>query len=224
MKRAVFWDLDGVIIDSLSFDIECLPEVLSSVVQSEISIDEDVIRKHFYLDHQRFIKAVLLDTGITLSDEQFLRALQEFEDQRAIFPYKVHDGARDLIKSVSYTQCVVSSNKEALIRHILRRLNLEQYFTFIIGFDSNNPFTGEMGLRKKPDPEMYKAAFALTGAKEAWAIEDSAGGAKAAFDAGCEVVCVTTGGSTKEELSQFGDVFGSLLGVKENVGANWISS
>ena len=93
-------------------------------------------------------------------------------------------GAKELLDTVR--RCAIpcalvtsSSGPEASSR--LSAAGLEQYFAVRV--------TGDQVVRGKPDPEPFRIATGLLGVepRQAWALEDSANGARSAHDAGLRV-------------------------------------
>lgn len=72
---------------------------------------------------------------------------------------------------------------------------------------------GDVVKNKKPDPEIYNLGLSTLGLKpeEAFVVEDSKNGVKAAKAAGMKVI-VTTNGYTEKEDVEAGDVIVSCLG------------
>ena len=72
---------------------------------------------------------------------------------------------------------------------------------------------GDVVSRKKPDPEIYNLALARTGLEpeEAFVVEDSKNGVTAAKAAGLRVLVTTNGYTEKEDLSP-GDIIVTCLG------------
>ena len=72
---------------------------------------------------------------------------------------------------------------------------------------------GDVVSRKKPDPEIYNLALARTGLEpeEAFVVEDSKNGVTAAKAAGLQVLVTTNGYTEKEDLSP-GDIIVTCLG------------
>lgn len=202
--KAVLWDLDGVQIDSLEFDLKRCPAALSRQIGRQVEVPEAVIRKAFPLPHKLYWEAILEGVGISLSDDQFAALLEEYEVERGAYTYTLHKGVRETLQTLKTRgiRCAcVSSNETALIHQILASTGLADFFELVVGLDAIHPASGQQ-VSPKPAPDMYLTALHLMNLDpaEAWAIEDSVTGATAALGSGCFTVAVATGSSTLEEL------------------------
>ena len=202
--KAVLWDMDGVLIDSMEFDLKICNQLLTKIIDKAISIPELTIRKYFAYAHQQFWKGILSDIQITLSNTQLLKLLEEYDKERTIFEYTLLPGVIETLNKLKKEElklAVVSSNEVYLIESILKNKNIRSYFDIVVGYDTKSPIHAKQ-MNKKPSPDMYNAALALLGisAEEAAVIEDSIAGATAGLNAGCTVIGVSTGGATFEEL------------------------
>lgn len=203
----MLWDLDGVLIDSLEFDLKSCSPLLSKYCDKDIQIDEEIIRDNFALDHLRFWQALIKESGEKLVKGAFEALLDEYDSCRAAYPYTVLDNVRESFEMLHENRIrstLVSSNTVELLHTVLEQTKLSQYFEFVVGFDSPNPLGTSSPLRKKPAPDMYRAATTLVDypAKDCLAIEDSVTGATAAMSAGCPVIGVATGGTSFEDLQR----------------------
>lgn len=205
--KAILWDMDGVLIDSLEFDYNVCSALLSKYVGKDVIIPEQLIRRYFAYSHRPFWEGIVSELQETLTENQFNQLIEEYHEGRGKFSYALYPGVintLEALKNQGITSVVVSSNETELIEEILANQKIKDFFKIVVGFDTDSPVHGG-AMQKKPAPDMYQAALALLGLEpaEAIVIEDSIAGATAGHAAQCAVIGVSTGGASFEELSKY---------------------
>ena len=186
MIKAVFFDLDGVLVDSETMH--------------QKGTEEFLIAKNYDIPKERFYKLIgshkslnpwkeILD-GYIPADKQddFVKELRAFKKAdmdkldfaTIIFP-EVEDSLKKLKEMGIYTACASSSNME-YIKRVLNSKDLMKYFDLIVTCDD---FT-----KSKPDPEIYlycnkKSTFDIN---ECLVVEDSKLGIEAGKKVGMKVI------------------------------------
>lgn len=205
---ALLWDMDGVLIDSLTFDQQLCSSLFSTALGEKITFAPPLIRSYFAYDPKTFI-AKLAEAAATqrrsaLMPEQIQDILAEYEHQRrhAVFP--LLPGLPELLshaRALGLKQAVVSNNATADIAQILHASGIAALFDGVIGNDL--PVDGKV-LRKKPEPDYYLHAAHLLHVppRDCVVFEDSVIGCAAGIQADAYVIGLLTGGTTAEQLRQ----------------------
>lgn len=180
---AVLWDMDGTLVDTEPYWIEC-----------EIALSKEFGGSWDYADSQTMIGSDLIDTGTALRDRggvalepfDIVERLIEGVIERVAQHLPWRPGARELLEA-----CVAAGIPCALVTMSWRRLVTaalsslpEELFAATI--------TGDEVSRGKPHPEPYEAAARALGVDPAHcvAIEDSRTGTASALAAGCATLGV----------------------------------
>ena len=191
--KALLFDLDGVILDTLSLEYEVVNELLVS--HGIEPVDREVVRVNFPYPIPESWRRIL---GGDPDEALIAQLTQELERERATRKLAMHEGIAELL-AAGLPVAVVSNNPAGHIEEMLRDAGIAP--TAIVGDDAE-------GIRSKPAPDPYLAGARALGLdpSETVAIEDSLLGARSAREAGCRVVGVATGGATFGELTGSPDV------------------
>lgn len=203
--EAALWDMDGVIIDSLQFDLDNCSMLLSKYCDKEIELPVKLIRDNFALAHREFWEILATSVGEPLGEDVFTSLMEEYEAMREGYRYPILERVQetlDTFQKKNIRNVVVSNNTTQFIEAVLQNIQLRDPFEFIIGFDSKNPLDESVALKKKPSPDMHRAALCIlnTAPQNSLVIEDSKTGILAGLSAGCKLLGVATGGTTLDEL------------------------
>lgn len=188
--KAVIFDLDGVLIDSLPFHYASLKKLFSEygisypfeeyikndITAGAMNIIPRVIREHL---NDINMKQVIAKRKI-----DFRAMLEKKNNLSRKYPIKLYPGVLQLLKSLKkngYKMAVASGGTRYFVNHILRKNRIDRYFDAIV--------TGE-GAQRKPHPDIFlKAARELhVSPKNCLVIEDSHDGVAAAKLAGMKVI------------------------------------
>ncbi|MEN3013461.1 MAG: HAD family phosphatase [Endomicrobiia bacterium] len=186
--RYIFFDLDGVILDSMPYHAQAWIEAFSlynvyftkeEVYLNEGSIEFEVIKKLFE------------NKNLSIDEETFKKILS---DQKNIFlkkyikfikPFKeVPQLIKDLKKSNKKLALVTSSDKEIIEKDLPEDIKVN--FDVII--------TADKIKKRKPHPEPYLKAIELLKAEieKSVAVENSPTGVLSAKTAGLKCIAITT--------------------------------
>jgi beta-phosphoglucomutase len=190
--RAVFFDFDGVLVDSEPLHYRALRE---SLVAEGITIDEDeYARTYLGYDDRETIRVALEIHARPSSREHvetiIARKVAGFEALLADVPF--FPGARALVEALARVVpiAIVSGARRDEIERIVTAGGLRDRFTCVVSADDVR-FT-------KPHPEPYLSALrhvqrqaADVRAEQCLVIEDSMPGVAAGLAAGMKVLAVT---------------------------------
>ena len=194
--RLVIFDLDGVIIDS-----EWAHEKAKTAICVETGMPVPSDLAAYTGRSNRVFWADVLQSGSRQGDvDELVR--RQFA---LVMAYLDEEGQGESPGLTHLLQCLhannvktaVSSGSEAyFIRDILRHLQVEYYFDFVV--------SGNDLKRLKPYPDIYLLALEKSGipAASAIAVEDSASGCQAAQSAGMRCVGYTALGKNPQNLGK----------------------
>jgi len=182
-KKAIFWDNDGVLVDTEKYYFEATYLTMKKV--------------GFELTREQYIKQFLIKaTGAwhLLDQNKFsAKHIQQLKAERDNLYNEflltrdiLIDGVEDIVAKLSekYKMAIVTSSKPNHFNAIHSRTELLKYFSFVI--------TSEDYTNYKPDPEPYLFALKKMGinSSEGLAIEDSRRGLIAAKKAGLDCIII----------------------------------
>lgn len=211
--RAVFFDFDGLIVDTESSEVESWRTIfdryrqpfpfdyfLRAVGRSALELDE-------------FPEDILARSLPNVSWSEIQSAFRAVRE-RDLAAREARLGVRELIADLTgndIRRCVVSSSDRAWVESHLARLQLREEFESL--------FTREDVTRAKPAPDLYLLALERMGltASEVVVLEDSANGVQAAVDAGLTVIAVPNPLTMHLDLSHANRIVSGheFLSVKE---------
>ena len=186
MKKAVIFDLDGILIDSELFYLNLLLEFLKrkgmvlpfekackTVGAHNSPIWENVARAHggsisgktLRQEYKDEFERKFRDRELDYSQMQFADVLPVLEKLRA-------DGVR---------MAIASSSSDKIIRRVVEQQNWERFFPVLV--------SGDNFRKSKPDPEIYRYTMKQLGTvpEETLVVEDSTYGIEAGKAAGVMV-------------------------------------
>lgn len=202
-KKAIIFDMDGVIVDNISYHIEALKIFLK---QFGKEVTEDEFQKHY---NGRTIQEVVLELKPTADHEEVMRLSEEKERiyrdlySAALAPTQGLMQFLPEAKKAGLKMAVATSAITANADFTLDGLGIREYFTAVI--DSTMVHKG------KPDPQIYlKAAEELNILPQNCVVmEDALAGIESAKRAGMDVIGLYTS-LKKEELPD-----GLLMKIKD---------
>ena len=191
-RRALFFDLDGTLLDSIPALYVNYCEFLARYgcrgTQEEFKFVNGPALPEIIKHLQQAHNIPGTDEEITADyDAGLVRNYRDVVGPR--------EGAHEMLTDLTgrgYSLFLVTSTHEPLVMNILKRLEMESYFSGII--------TGERVARAKPEPDIYLYALneAQAAADLTVAVEDSPNGTRSAAAAGCITVSLAI--ETPEEL------------------------
>jgi HAD superfamily hydrolase (TIGR01509 family) len=185
MIRAIFWDNDGVLVETEHLYFQATQDVLASV-GIRLTQDEYI---ELFLVQGRGAWHLAEERGIAPRDIDQLR-----DERNALYADRLAQAvplAADITKVLDalhgrYVMGVVTSSRKDHFDLIHRTTGLLKYFDFVL--------TASDYTRVKPDPEPYRRAVERSGVgrESCVAIEDSERGLAAAKGAGISCIVVPT--------------------------------
>ena len=212
--KAILWDMDGVLIDSLGLDVRVVNELLEKYLGQRAGLSREYIASIFAYSIPEFWRLIFekmsAELGIS-SDGAFRDAvIGEYTALRQRYPFALIPGVTAALADARMGEiknAVVSNNLIAQTKEILARTGIIDDFDLVVGNDSAS------GLKNKPAPDMYSYALAQLNVdpKNSVVVEDSLIGAEAGKRAGCFVVGTSSGSLTKEQLIASSRLFDLIL-------------
>lgn len=207
-SRSFIFDMDGILIDSLSMDLAAVNRIIGP--RFGRSVEDDFIRAIFAYDIPEFWGMILEKIGIPLEPGLLADIIREYRQIRERYGFKLLPGVVKTLEKIKRNGCpcaVASNNSDSDILLVLRQVNLSHWFDAIVGNDHI--------ARKKPEPDIYIYAAGRMNVdiKRAIVLEDSVVGVQAGKAAGALTIAVATGGTTADDLRGAGpyQVVNSLL-------------
>ena len=185
MIKAIFWDNDGVLVDTERLYFQATQETLESV---GVVLDHEHYVE-FFLRQGRGAWHLLEERGVGADDIERLRnrrndLYSELLNREAC----AIEGVSGTLEALhrKYVMGVVTSSRRDHFDIIHSRCNLLQYFDFVL--------TAGDFARVKPHPDPYLLAIEKSGARkdECIAVEDSERGLQAATQAGIRCIVIPT--------------------------------
>ena len=184
-KRAVLWDMDGVLVDSGELHYQSWLETLTAL---SIPFDREKFRLTFGMNNASILTVL---TGRP-SEADFLEMVSDQKESR--FRAMIH-GRLQLLPGVlpwlgrlhelGYLQAEASSAPQANIDAVVDELGIRRYFSVLIS---------AYALPGKPDPAVFHEAARQLGVmpEQCVVVEDAVAGVAAAKRAGMKCIAVTT--------------------------------
>lgn len=193
--KAVVFDMDGVLFDTekLCMDSWCTIAKEQNIPDMEVVFPKCIGR------NAKDTEMIIYDHyGRDFNYEGFRKIASEwfwnYVEENGL-PVKI--GVReilDYLQKEGYAIGLASSTKYSSVMHHLKEAGITDYFSVVV--------TGDMVEHSKPKPDIYLLACERLGVspEEAYAIEDSFNGIRAAYAAGMKPIMVPDLLSPDEEM------------------------
>ena len=210
MFKAVFWDNDGVLVDTEALYFQASREALSSIginltrdLFEQISIKEG--RSTFILAKEKGIDPDTIDRLHEARNQRY----GELLGNGIQIMEGVYETLDRLVGRVSMG--VVTSCRRMHFDLIHKDSKLLHFFEFVI--------TSEDVNHTKPDPEPYLMALEKSGCKpeDCLVVEDAERGLKAATAAGIDCIVIPNGFTTKGNFSSAYRILDNIKGIIDEV-------
>ena len=209
--RAVLFDMDGVIFDSERALRSCWQELGDAL---DLGNMDRVYERCLGITRQATLTILNEVYGPGFPSEWFLKqTLEQYMERYSGGRLPVKTGAVELLKWLREKQfriALASSTYLPTVERLLRDGGLWDSFDYVV--------TGDMVTHSKPDPEIFLLACEKCGVSpsEAWVIEDSYNGVRAAHAGGMHSIMVPDLVQPDEEIRQKAEqILPSLIEVRE---------
>lgn len=200
MKKAIIFDLDGTLIDSIPYHLAIHKAVFKDL---GITVEDEFFHKHcngsspkdFYktiLEH--YVGSLdLYDKARTLCKEKDALKIQEL-NQVKLFP-QVRE-VLEALQEQGLRLAVASSSPMEYVETFLEHTNIKNFFCCLTG--------GDEVEQSKPAPDIFLLAHEKLGVakKKCVVIEDAVQGVLAAQNAGIDCICLLTT-EKKEDIPKY---------------------
>jgi beta-phosphoglucomutase len=185
-KRAVLWDMDGVLVDTGEFHYQSWIEPLSAL---SISFDRDKFNKTFGMNNAGILTILLGKPPETellkmVSHRKESRFRDLIRGRLQLLP-GVLNWLRSL-QEANVPQAIASSGPDENIEAVVNEASIRQYFSALVS---------SFYMPSKPDPAVFLEAASQLGVepRQCTVVEDAIAGVMAAKNAGmkCIAVCTT---------------------------------
>ncbi|MCX5826322.1 MAG: HAD family phosphatase [Deltaproteobacteria bacterium] len=183
MIRAVFWDNDGVLVDTEKLYFQATRELL---LPAGVMLTPELF-KRISLDEGRSAFDLAEEKGVPREEINRLHAERNQRYAELLAGgVRILDGVEETLGSLrgKVIQAIVTSSRRSHFDAMHVRTGLPPFFDFIL--------TREDYVLSKPDPEPYRLAMERSGCfpEECLVVEDSERGLRAALAAGIRCIVV----------------------------------
>ncbi|MFI3314164.1 MAG: HAD family phosphatase [Rikenellaceae bacterium] len=186
MKKAVIFDMDGVLVDNADVHVEAFEMFCKS---KNVDISGEKLRSYFGMGNEDIFRELW---GSDLTIEQINDfAAQKEAIYREIYAHTIKpvEGLVEIMKAIKASGAKIaigSSGITANVQFVIEKCGLSPYIDAIAN--------GDMITKAKPDPEVFLLAARLLDIEptECVVFEDSFAGVAAARSAGMKVIALTT--------------------------------
>ncbi|MBU6459266.1 MAG: phosphoglycolate phosphatase [Proteobacteria bacterium] len=212
--RAVLFDLDGTLVDSL-------PDLLNAANAMLMGLGRPYVEKTVFETYigngmSRMVKRLLTgqvegEPPAALFDEA-IHLFESYYSEHICEASRLYNGVREGLEQMQnrgFSMGIVTNKSDRFTRPLLKELDIHSYFPVVV--------SGDTLSTKKPSPEplLHAAKLLDSDPSETLMVGDSFNDIQAARQAGCPVFCVRYGyiGAVGESGPQAVKMVSSLLEV-----------
>lgn len=206
--RAIFFDMDGVLVFSEPFWREAEHKIFKE--RFNIELTEDDVNQSTGLKTTEVVNMHMSKHGFTCDLAEIGHEIEK-EVVRLVYERgEPMDGLKELIdwiKEKGWRRCLVTSSSEYVYENIVRFVGIDEFF--------ERKFTAYDEEWGKPNPAVYHSALNYTELpkENIIVIEDSMNGVKAAHAAGLKVL------GLPEECNKTNELYNSM--VSKSFNSHW---
>lgn len=207
-KKAIFWDNDGVLVDTEKYYFEATYRVMKKVGY-ELSKEQYI---EFFLTQATGAWHLLDQNKFSENEIQRLRNERDAVFSELLSKNNVLvNGVEEIVAEMAtkFKMAIVTSSKPNHFKEIHSSTGLLKYFTFVLTSDDYSNY--------KPHPEPYLVALKKIGlpANDVVVIEDSRRGLIAAKKAGLDCIVIESEFSKHSDLSEADVILQDISQLKE---------
>jgi len=202
-KRAVFFDLDGTLVDSLQDLADAVNHMLVCIGRPPLGIAS--LRRMLGSGVRELIRKALATDSPT-EIERGLGLFLEFNTLHIADKSRLYPGVREILEQLTaqgFDLAIISNKSEALSRLILKKLGIDHYFGFICGGDTFEE------MKPSPLPLLRVLERLVIPAESAVMVGDSINDIQAGRRAGITTIGCSWGYGDYEELREAGHLAAS---------------
>lgn len=209
MKKAVIFDMDGLMIDSERITKE---EYTSLIHSMGYTLDETFYMTLLGKNQPAIFQSFYNKYGNDFPMDELWKNVHIVLDKRILEEKPIKNGLIELLeylKRKNYKTIVATSSSRYRVDIILDKLNLKMYFDDVICGDEVN--------KGKPNPEIFLKACKKVNVNvnEAIVLEDSEAGILASYNANIDVICIPDIKYPTKEFEDKAIMMKSLIDVKQ---------
>lgn len=213
MIKAIIYDMDDLMINSISLHERVTDKLLQTYGHRLSDLPEDVLSSFIGIRVIDICRKIINYLKLNVDLESF------YHERSALFIRSVRDEidpmpglqkSLKLFKSNNFLIALTSSGTKEYIDIILDKFNIRDYFDAII--------SGDDVAKGKPDPEPYLVTCQKLNLNptECLVLEDAANGIASAKAAGCHCFAIKNPHTPPQDLSQADLIFNSLSEITIN--------
>jgi len=198
MVKAVIFDMDGVLIDSVQAGLRVRKKLLARYGVDLDTVPDPQGEDHRAASMKTLLASVKQHNGLAIDPDEFAKlSTKHMYRELQESGVSADPGLITLLKDLrnhGIACAIASSSLRTPVTNKLKILGIKQYFSVIV--------TGSDVAEHKPHPAAYLAAAAKLGLppRDCIVIEDSLTGAQAGLAAGCRVIGFSQYNPPKEPL------------------------
>ena len=184
--KAIFFDMDGVLIDAKDWHYEALNRALDLFGMPITRLDH--LTTFDGLPTRKKLEMLSLERGLPRQLHDFINEMKQQYTMEIVYtrcnPRFTHEYALSKLRHLGYHMAVCSNSIRNTVEVMMKKADLLQYLDLLI--------SNEDVEKGKPDPEMYIAAIKHFNLKpeECLIVEDNENGIRAARASGAHVLVV----------------------------------
>lgn len=182
LKKAVLFDMDGVLIDSEPVYAQCLSMAFAA---RGVHIPPEAFYPLAGLEFREKFQLIIRERGLQLNADELAAPYREAQAQMLTdFGPMLRPGAIPLLRWLRDSGCSIalcSNSNQERVSKVFHDTGMDGLFDVVV--------TGELVPKRKPDPGVYLMGLDLLGLppEQCVAVEDSTFGIQAAKQAGLTV-------------------------------------
>ncbi|HSM24365.1 MAG TPA: HAD family phosphatase [Anaerolineaceae bacterium] len=219
MKRAILFDMDGVLLDSMGCHVQAWKQAIKT--QLGINLSENYFLVNEGKNSKDIIQEVMRNYKVPADDNTWQK-VSDFRDQLFLenFSPKLITGAKELVELVfglGYQLGVATGSTRIVAEDVMDKTGIHEYFSTLV--------TSEDVQFSKPHPQPYQKLLNQldTDTTHAVVIENAPFGVQSALSAGLICLAVTTTNS-EDVLSEATIIFSELAGIGKFIQQEYIQS